>query len=198
MNIQSNKVKMTKSTDKRKAIFEATLKLVSRRGFHGTAMSMVAKKAKVSAGIIYHYFKSKDELIDELYKYLKQKSADTLLAKHDPNLSLIEQLRKSWDDLIRYHVDNPVESAFLDQYSKSPYYSMKVEEQVLKYFKVYTGLIEQGIKEKIIKDFPLMVYIAFSVDIASSIAQKNKLGMLDLNKKLLNEIIESTWKAVKL
>ena len=58
--------------DKRTAILEATLKLISENGFHGTAMSKVAKEAGVSAGIIYHYFDSKDELIDELYRHIKR------------------------------------------------------------------------------------------------------------------------------
>lgn len=38
--------------DKRQAILEATLRLISENGFHGTAMSKVAKEAGVSAGII--------------------------------------------------------------------------------------------------------------------------------------------------
>ncbi|MBN1583370.1 MAG: helix-turn-helix transcriptional regulator [Anaerolineae bacterium] len=42
--------------DKRTAILEATLKLISKHAFHGTAMSRVAEEVGVSAGIIYHYF----------------------------------------------------------------------------------------------------------------------------------------------
>ncbi len=58
---------MERVDDKRAAILAATLRLISKNGFHGTAMSKVAKEAGVSAGIIYHYFDSKDELMDELY-----------------------------------------------------------------------------------------------------------------------------------
>jgi AcrR family transcriptional regulator len=61
--------------DKRQAILDATLRLISKNGFHGTAMSKVAQEARVSTGIIYHYFDNKDELIDELYKAIKRKSA---------------------------------------------------------------------------------------------------------------------------
>ena len=52
---------MTQAEDKRTAILQATLRLISENGFHGTAMSKVAKEAGVSAGIIYHYFDSKDD-----------------------------------------------------------------------------------------------------------------------------------------
>jgi AcrR family transcriptional regulator len=43
--------------DKRRAILAATLRLISKNGFHGTAMSRVAQEAGVSTGIISHYFK---------------------------------------------------------------------------------------------------------------------------------------------
>ena len=36
-------------------------------------MSKIAKESGVSAGIIYHYFANKDELIIELYKTIKLK-----------------------------------------------------------------------------------------------------------------------------
>ena len=57
---------MDRVKDKRRAILDATLRLVSKNGFHGTAMSKLAREAGVSAGIIYHYFEGKDHLIDEL------------------------------------------------------------------------------------------------------------------------------------
>ena len=63
---------MEQVTDKKQAIFDATLRLISENGFHGTAMSKVAKEANVSTGIIYHYFESKDDLIAELYRHAKK------------------------------------------------------------------------------------------------------------------------------
>ena len=50
--------------DKRTKILEATLRLISEKGFHGTPISKVAKEAGVSTGIIYHYFKDKHELLN--------------------------------------------------------------------------------------------------------------------------------------
>ena len=57
----------TKVSDKRAAILEATLDLISERGFHGTPISMIAAESGVSTGIIYHYFANKEELIYDLY-----------------------------------------------------------------------------------------------------------------------------------
>jgi len=71
--------------DKRQAILDATLRLISKNGFHGTAMSKIAQEAGVSTGSIYHYFDSKDELIDELYKAIKRRSARAVLEDFDRN-----------------------------------------------------------------------------------------------------------------
>ena len=57
--------------DKRAAILTASLDLISERGFHNTPVSLISQEAGVSAGIIYHYFDNKEDLIDELYKKAK-------------------------------------------------------------------------------------------------------------------------------
>ena len=45
--------------DKREAILEAALELFAERGFHGTAVPLIAAKAHVGAGTIYRHFKDK-------------------------------------------------------------------------------------------------------------------------------------------
>jgi len=84
-------------SDKRAAILEATLRLISKHGFHGTAMSKVSKEACVSVGTIYHYFDSKDDLIDELYKAIKHRFAEAILKDFDQNQPLRTQIRQIKD-----------------------------------------------------------------------------------------------------
>jgi len=60
--------KDNRPSDKRGAILDAALHLIAERGFHNTPVSKIAEVSGVSAGIIYHYFDSKDELIQELYR----------------------------------------------------------------------------------------------------------------------------------
>ena len=67
-----------KKLDKRREIIQAALDLIVERGFHGTSMAMVAEKAEVGAGTIYHYFESKEALIKELYQELEEKVMVTL------------------------------------------------------------------------------------------------------------------------
>ena len=65
--------------DKRETILQAALELIAEHGFHGAPMSAVAQRAGVSAGIIYHYFASKEDLIHALYKQVKTDFSRALL-----------------------------------------------------------------------------------------------------------------------
>ena len=50
----------------REKILSAALELFAKKGFHATSISQIAKKAKISKGLMYNYFKSKDRLLDEI------------------------------------------------------------------------------------------------------------------------------------
>lgn len=50
----------------RRKILSAALELFAKKGFHATSISQIAKKAKISKGLMYNYFKSKDKLLDEI------------------------------------------------------------------------------------------------------------------------------------
>ena len=47
---------------KEKLIVQSAIKLFSSRGYHATKMDDVAKQAKMSKGLIYFYFKNKEDL----------------------------------------------------------------------------------------------------------------------------------------
>lgn len=53
---------------KKQLIMDTALELFAENGFHATSMSQVAKKAGVSKGLAYNYFKSKQEILDEIIK----------------------------------------------------------------------------------------------------------------------------------
>ena len=54
--------------EKRAAISEAAIKMFARKGYHGTRIADIAREAKVSYGLVYHYFKSKEEIVTFLFQ----------------------------------------------------------------------------------------------------------------------------------
>jgi TetR/AcrR family transcriptional regulator, fatty acid metabolism regulator protein len=53
--------------DKRRAILDAAITVFARQGFHSARVSDVAAQAGVAYGLVYHYFDSKDQMLNELF-----------------------------------------------------------------------------------------------------------------------------------
>jgi TetR/AcrR family fatty acid metabolism transcriptional regulator len=53
--------------DKRRQILDAAIRVFARQGFHATRVSDIADEAGVAYGLVYHYFRSKDEVLNELF-----------------------------------------------------------------------------------------------------------------------------------
>jgi TetR/AcrR family transcriptional regulator, fatty acid metabolism regulator protein len=55
------------ATDRRRQILDAAVRVFARRGFNGCRVSDIADEAGVAYGLVYHYFRSKDEVLDTLF-----------------------------------------------------------------------------------------------------------------------------------
>jgi AcrR family transcriptional regulator len=55
------------AADKRRQILDAAVLTFASRGFHACRVSDIADQAGVAYGLVYHYFASKDEVLDTLF-----------------------------------------------------------------------------------------------------------------------------------
>jgi TetR/AcrR family transcriptional regulator, fatty acid metabolism regulator protein len=55
------------TVDKRRVILDAAIRVFAREGFHRCRVSDIAKEANVAYGLVYHYFRSKDQVLDTLF-----------------------------------------------------------------------------------------------------------------------------------
>ncbi len=53
--------------DKRRAILEAAIRVFARQGYHSTRVADIADEAGVAYGLVYHYFRSKEAVMTELF-----------------------------------------------------------------------------------------------------------------------------------
>ena len=112
---------MTAKPDKKEAILEAMLDLIVERGFHDAPMSVLAKRSGASAGVIYHYFPSKDDLIHALYLRVKSIKVQSLLEGYVPGMSPHDAFIHLWANAYRFYREHLRETRFLDQYENSPF-----------------------------------------------------------------------------
>jgi TetR/AcrR family fatty acid metabolism transcriptional regulator len=55
------------AVDKRRMILDAAVRVFAQQGFHTCRVSDIADEAGVAYGLVYHYFQSKDEVLDTLF-----------------------------------------------------------------------------------------------------------------------------------
>jgi TetR/AcrR family transcriptional regulator, fatty acid metabolism regulator protein len=55
------------AADKRRVILDAAVRVFARQGFHTCRVADIADEARVAYGLVYHYFSSKEQILDTLF-----------------------------------------------------------------------------------------------------------------------------------
>jgi AcrR family transcriptional regulator len=189
-----NSVKIPK--DKREAILQAMLELVAERGFHDAPMSLVARRAGTSAGIIYHYFPSKDELIRALYLHVKGKMGRFLIEGQIVDMPAEQAFKRVWMNAYRFYRTHQQEVKFLDQYENSPYCGGSPEVEALvqqdQNIALLLNLFRPRSAGGSLKDLPREAVAELTIGVAARLAKRAK----PLKTKALEEIAAACWNAV--
>jgi AcrR family transcriptional regulator len=76
----ANPGRAANSVDKRRLILDAAIRVFARKGFHSCRVSDVADEAGVAYGLVYHYFQSKEEILDTLFTERWQLMIDAIVS----------------------------------------------------------------------------------------------------------------------
>jgi len=96
-------------------ILKASIEEFSEKGYAAASTNSIAKKAKVSKGLLFHYFKSKENLYIECYKHVLSWSKKKFeeFAKQVRDEDFFEFIKKWGLQKITLAIENPVYSKFL-------------------------------------------------------------------------------------
>lgn len=61
-------VRADRQADRRRQILEAAVKVFADRGFHASRVGDVAEEAGIAYGLVYHYFASKEDLLETIFR----------------------------------------------------------------------------------------------------------------------------------
>lgn len=90
----------------KKKVILAALDLFSNRGFHATTTAAIAKKAGVSEGTIYKYFKSKEDLLSSLLIPLITQVRNNFFVKFNDYSDLNDLIDFVIQDRLKFVEDN--------------------------------------------------------------------------------------------
>lgn len=126
--------------EKRALIIEAAVKLFSENGFHATTIDMISRKAGISKGLLYNYFKSKEDLLAQIMFELSLELMDLMNPNHDDEITS-EEMKDFFTfliDLLKRKTDHI--KLYFELSLKSDIYKLVSEqvniEQILNEFKL--------------------------------------------------------------
>lgn len=183
--------------DKAEAILAAALDLFVERGFHGTSVPSVADKAGVASGTIYHYFDSKEALVNALYRRWKGEIATRLVGGFDPSKPVREQFRALWDGMADFALGHTKELAFLELHHHGSYLDAESKgiEQRLTGFGI--GMVEQAQAVQALKPLSPSLLIELVNGAFLGVFRAAVEGRLPLSKATFLEAERCCWEAVR-
>ncbi len=163
-------------------------------------MAMIGEKAQVGAGTIYHYFESKEALINALYQELEKKVLVALQKDYPISEPIRERFTHLWTTLLKYFVAHPLYFRYMEQYHNSPYgVSLRRGKTLSKTDNrdIFRDLFEEGVANQVIKDLPIGILYALTFGPLIALARDHTLDILILDDTLILKIVEACWDEIK-
>lgn len=183
--------------DKREAILEAALELFVERGYHATAVPLVAERAGVGAGTIYRYFASKEALVNALYRHWKQAMATQAIAVVDADLPPREQFHRLWRRLFHFASAQPRAFAFLELHHHAAYLdadSRALGQRVIGLARMF---LERLQVDKVVKPVPADVLMAVMYGAFVSLVRNGTECDLVLDDHAIDAAEQCVWEAIR-
>ncbi|MDG4949685.1 TetR/AcrR family transcriptional regulator [Weeksellaceae bacterium KMM 9724] len=191
-------MKKKKVLDKRAALLEATLNLVTNNGFHAAPMSKIAKLAGVAPATIYLYFENKQDLINSLYLEVKASFSDNAFKNYDEKLPVKQGFEIIWNNIADYKLTQIDESSFLSQCDNTPMIAPEIIGKGLKHLQPLIELWERGKEEGILKPVSNYVLYAYAIYPLSFLLAVQEKDIYVMNEEDRQKAFESAWDAIKI
>ena len=145
---------------RRREIMEAALELFSQKGFHGTTMAQVARRAGVGVGTIYQHFKSKEDLylspLEEMCQELLT-SLRSLIQEEDHTRETLKKILQAKTAFVERH------RSFFKLYLSEQLATLEAVRDRLgvradhlygQFFELYQDIVKRGIQRGELKPLP--------------------------------------------
>lgn len=179
---------------KRDAILNAMLDVVAEHGFHEAPMSLISERSGASAGVIYHYFASKEEIIQALYERVRALKRERLLAGYSPQMEARDAFIHVWMNGYEFYRRHQRELRFLDQYENAgfpcqPDTNSDLDKERAEFERRFRSRKKGGV----LNDLPPEVIQELTFGLVARLAKQPR----KLNDETLRSVAENMWDAVR-
>ena len=166
------------------------------RGFHGTAIPQIAERADIAAGTIYHYFESKEALVNALYRSWKSNIAQRVFAAFPQDAPVREQFRVMWNTMVSFATEHPKAFAFIELHNHASYLSaesLAVDHQIKQFG---AGVIGRAQAEGIVKPLDALVLMELVFGAFINLLRAHFEHRIALDEAVIAGAEQACWDAI--
>ena len=178
---------------KRDAILDAMLDIVVERGFHDAPMSLLAQRSGASTGVIYHYFASKEEIIQALYERIRTLKVEAFLGGFSVDQDPRETFLNGCLNIYKFYRKHKREMRFYEQYAHAGFICAPLTQQDAERERALARRFTSKSKGGVLNEWPPEVMQELTVNLVIRLAGQPR----KLSDALLLEIAERLWDTVK-
>ncbi|MDA2731617.1 TetR/AcrR family transcriptional regulator [Bacillus cereus] len=137
--------------ERRKEILETAERLFLTKGYTKTTVNDILKEIGIAKGTFYHYFKSKEEVMDEIImRIIKEDVAKAKVIVSNPNIPVLEKLFRVLMEQSPKSGD--IKDKMIEQFhqpNNAEMHQKSLVQSIIYLSPVLTEILEQGIEEGI-------------------------------------------------
>ena len=156
-----------KSEDKRNAILSAATQVFAERGL-GAPTAAITGAAGIAEGSLFTYFKTKDELINALYREIKLELADAMMSGFPRKQSVRHRLEHFWNGYVQWGIANLDRQKVLKQIQVWGGLTQESKQAGSAPFTEMQRMTEDAVTQRIYKDIPQTLIGAAIVALAET------------------------------
>ena len=182
---------------KKESILQSTLELIKDNGFHGTPISLIAQRAGVASGTIYHYFPSKDAIIIELHHMIKKQMVAAMFDDGNTKKEYKQRFFEGWTNLCKYFINNPSALIFVQQFNSSPYAKLASPVDTKASVNKFYEFFQFGMNKGYLKQMEYMLIASVVFGCITSTANYHVSGRFDFKDDDLCKIANILWDGIR-
>lgn len=182
--------------DRRESILDAALHCFQERGFHGTSVPDIAARANIAAGTIYHYFDSKEALVNALYRSWKSKVGQRVFTMFPQGAPVREQFRVMWHEIVQFALAAPAGFAFIETHNHSSYLDAESQAIDRNMHGFAHGMIQRAQAEGLVKPLDAWVLMELVFGAFIGMMRAHWEGRITLAPDVIRDAEQACWDAI--
>ncbi len=179
--------------DKRSAILDAALALMSERTFAGTPMPLIAERAGVGAGTIYRYFESKEALGNEVFRVCERELLHHLRGSATTGGSLRDEFQGLWRGLWEFAEKNPQAFCFIETHHHESYLDPESRALADELLAWVAEFLVRAQKAGIVRDHPPVLLISMAYGAFVGLHKARAEGRIALDEATYECSEQAVW-----